>query len=105
MNALPFEWPVGQPNEFCQRWKIVRLELFGSALRADFRRASDVDFLATFAPHAGWSLSDHVRMERELAVLLDRSVDLVSRPAIERSRNAIRRDHILQTALPVYVEG
>ena len=105
MNAFPIEWPAGQPIKFCRRWKIVRLELFGSALRANFQRESDIDFLATFAPHAGWSLSAHFRMERELAGLLDRSVDLVTRPSVERSRNAIRREHILQTAQPVYVEG
>ncbi|CAN5780255.1 hypothetical protein BH23ACT8_BH23ACT8_07970 [soil metagenome] len=32
-------------EEFCQRHQIRRLALFGSALRADFRRDSDMDVL------------------------------------------------------------
>ena len=42
-------------------------------------------------------------MQEELAVLLNRKVDLVSRRAIERSGNWIRRKHILSTAESVYV--
>jgi hypothetical protein len=33
--------------EFCQRWKIRELALFGSALRDDFRADSDIDLLVT----------------------------------------------------------
>ena len=31
--------------EFCRKWKIVELRLFGSVLREDFRTGSDVDVL------------------------------------------------------------
>ncbi len=91
--------------EFCRRWKITELALFGSVLREDFRSDSDVDLLATFAPDAQWSLFDHVDMEEELSVLVGRKVDLVSRRAIEQSANWIRRKAILETAEPYYVEG
>ena len=89
--------------EFCQRWKIIEFALFGSILRDDFRPDSDVDVLATFAPEADWSLFDHVDMQEELSGLLGRKVDLVSRRAIERSDNWIRRKAILNTAEPIYV--
>ncbi|MHB8743848.1 MAG: nucleotidyltransferase family protein [Sulfuricaulis sp.] len=88
---------------FCRRWKITELSLFGSVLRADFRPDSDVDVLVSFAPEAEWSLLDHAAMQQELSALLDRPVDLVSRRAIERSGNWIRRENILSTAEPVYV--
>ena len=39
---------------FCEKWKIVELALFGSALREDFGPASDIDVLVTFAPRAEW---------------------------------------------------
>jgi len=91
--------------EFCRRWNITELALFGSVLREDFRSDSDVDMLATFAPDARWSLFDHVDMEEELSVLVGRKVDLVSRRAIEQSANWIRRKAILETAEPYYVEG
>jgi predicted nucleotidyltransferase len=87
---------------FCQRWKITELAFFGSVLREDFRPDSDVDVLVSFAPEAAWSLFDHVAMEEELGALLGRKVDLISRRAIERSSNWIRRQAILNHAEPYY---
>jgi uncharacterized protein len=54
-------------EQFCRRWKIIELRVFGSALREDFRQDSDLDLLVKFAPNADWSLMDHVAMEEELA--------------------------------------
>ena len=90
---------------FCQRWKIVELSLFGSVLRDDFRPDSDVDVLVTFAPEADWSLFDHMAMEEELSAAVGRKVDLLSRRAIERSANWIRRQAILESSEPFYVAG
>jgi predicted nucleotidyltransferase len=102
LPSLPFAWPSKDVEEFCRRWKIVEMSLFGSALRADFRPDSDIDLLVRFAPDARWSLFDHARMERELIALLGREVDLLSRSAVERSPNWIRREEILGTAMPLY---
>jgi uncharacterized protein len=88
--------------EFCRRWKIVELRVFGSALREDFGKDSDLDLLVEFAPDADWSLMDHVAMEEELAGLAGRKVDLVSQRAIERSSNWIRRKAILESAEPFF---
>ena len=89
---------------FCDRWKITELALFGSILRDDFRPDSDIDILVTFSPEADWSLLDHVTMQQELASLLNRAVDLVSKRAIERSHNWIRRQEILTTAQVIYAQ-
>ena len=101
-EALPFPWPAGRIREFCHRWKIIELSLFGSALREDFRPDSDIDLLVRFAPGARWSLFDHARMERELEEIFGREVDLLSRTAVEGSANWIRREEILRTAQPIY---
>jgi uncharacterized protein len=101
-ETLPFPWPAEPIRELCRRWQIVELSLFGSALREDFRPDSDIDLLVRFAPGARWSLFDHARMERELEEVLGREVDLLSRAAVERSANWIRREEILRTAQPVY---
>jgi uncharacterized protein len=92
-------------RRFCHRHSISRLELFGSALRNDFTEHSDVDFLATLRPDAHPTLLDWAQMQQELADIVGRRVDLVSRRAIERSRNAYRREPILATAKPIYAEG
>ena len=101
-RSLPFFWPRDRIEEFCRRWKIAELSLFGSALREDFRPESDIDLLVRFAPDADWSLLDRARMERELVELLGREVDLVSRTAVEASPNWIRRNEILSTAKTLY---
>ncbi len=104
-SRLPVEVPVEKIAEYCRRWKISELSLFGSAIRQDFGPDSDIDFLVSFSPGADWSLLDHVLMEEELSALLGRKAELVSRRAIERSANWIRRRTILESAEPYYVEG
>jgi len=94
--------PKERLADFCQRWKIAELRVFGSALREDFRQDSDLDLLVSFAPDSEWSLMDHVAMEEELASIVGRKVDLVSRRAIERSANWIRRKAILESAEPYF---
>ena len=94
--------PGSQIADFCQRWHISEFALFGSVLGDDFRPDSDLDILVTFAPEANWSLLDHLRMEQELATLLNRKIDLFSRRAVEQSHNWIRRLEILNTAEVVY---
>jgi predicted nucleotidyltransferase len=84
--------------EFCRRWKIRELALFGSALRDDFGPGSDLDILIDSAPDADWGLLDHVQMQLELQAYFQRSVDLITRRALERSQNWLRRQEILQTA-------
>jgi uncharacterized protein len=88
--------------DFCRKWQIVRLELFGSALREDFRSDSDVDLLVTFAEEAPWSLLDIVHLEDELSDLLGRKAEIAERQAIEKSDNPFRRRRILDTAQPLY---
>ena len=94
--------PMERIAEFCRRWRIRELEIFGSFLREDFRPDSDMDFLYTFAEDVHWTLYDLVAMDQELATIVGREVDLVSRSAVERSQNSIRRDHILSTSESIY---
>jgi len=93
---------LDQLEELCDRWKIAEIALFGSALSEDFRPESDIDLLVTYRPDADWSLLDTVRLDRELAALFGRKVDVVSRRAIERSQNWIRRKAILESAVRVH---
>jgi hypothetical protein len=91
--------------EFCQRWKIEELYLFGSVLRDDFRPDSDIDVMVRFKVDAAWGLLEFVQMKHELETLLGREVDLVTKTSIEQSSNWIRRKEILDTAQVVYVAG
>jgi uncharacterized protein len=88
--------------EFCQRWHIIELALFGSILRQDFRSDSDIDILVTFDPDAKISLLDLVGMEYELEEQCDRKVDLLTQKSVANSSNWIRRQAILNTAQVIY---
>lgn len=102
LQLLPVD--EGQLDAFCRRWKIAKLELFGSLL-VDPSHAQDVDLLVTFTQEARWGLFEHEHMQNELGGLLGRNVDLISRRAIETSRNALRRNAILSRAVTVYAAG
>jgi len=109
MALLPVSLPIvidaAALEAFCRRWKIARLEVFGSVLREDFRADSDVDFLVTPGSDASWSLFDRVDMKDELAALIRRKADIAERPSLEKSPNWIRRREILSTAVPLYDAG
>ncbi|WP_333295027.1 MULTISPECIES: nucleotidyltransferase domain-containing protein [unclassified Microcoleus] len=70
----------------------------------DFHAHSEIDTLVTFAPTANWGLLDRAQMQEELEALLSRRVDLISKRAIDRSSNWIRRQEILSTAQTIYVK-
>ncbi|MEL6400246.1 MAG: nucleotidyltransferase family protein [Cyanobacteria bacterium J06607_6] len=88
--------------DFCQRWQLTELALFGSVLRDDFRPDSDVDVLITFAPDAKRGLLKLARMKHELEDTLGRQVDLVVKQSILDSANGFRRQEILSSAQVVY---
>ena len=98
MTTLALSLPTDAIQQFCRRWKISELALFGSVLRTDCRPDSDVDVLVTFTGDADWGLLAHVQMQQELAALLQRPIDLISKRALERSANWLRREAILNTA-------
>jgi predicted nucleotidyltransferase len=94
--------PREELSDFCQRWKVTELAVFGSVLRGDFGPDSDVDVLVTFASQARWSLFDLVVMESELGAIMGRDVDLVERTAVEQAENYIRRKSILSNTEVIY---
>ncbi len=73
----------------CERYKVRRLEVFGSSARpADFRADSDADFLIEFAPEAAADLHRFFGFKEEVETLLGRSVDLVE-------TGSVRNPHVL----------
>ena len=70
--------PKDKITEFCQKYHIIKLSLFGSVLGKDFGPGSDIDILVEFEP-------DHIpglgliTMQEELSGILGgRKVDLVT---------------------------
>ena len=85
--------------DFCRKWKIKELAIFGSAIGDDFKPESDIDVLVVFDDSAEWSLFDYMHAEEELKQLFGRKVDLVEKKA---NRNPFRRHHILNHCEVIY---
>ncbi len=88
-------------SAICQRFRIQRLEVFGSAARADDfdTETSDADFLVEFAPDAQPGLHTFFGAKAALEALLGRGVDLVEPGAI---RNPYVLANINRNREPVY---
>ncbi len=99
MNLHGIDISQNRLAEFCRRWKVKELALFGSVLREDFRRDSDIDVLVSFHPEAAWSLWDLVDMRDQLRDLFGREIDLIEKEAL---RNPFRKHEILKSHKVVY---
>ena len=90
--------PQDQVVDFCRRNDIRTFSLFGSVLREDFGPESDIDVLVEFEPEARVGFMALGRMQRELAELLGRSVDLVPSDGLK----PLIRDRVLDSAQVLY---
>lgn len=94
VQHVGIDLPADRIAEFCQKWNITELALFGSVLRDDFGPESDLDLLVELPPDHGLDLFDWLDMIDELKALFGREIDLVSKGAL---RNPFRRQEILTT--------
>ena len=69
--------------EFCRRWKVTELALFGSAARGDLRADSDIDLLVTFEPGGAIPFPETHVMEHGLYVLEGKAVYLLNQDWVE----------------------
>lgn len=89
--------------EFCQRWRVTELSLIGSMPPDDVGSDESVEFLVRFEPGVMRRYADAVAMERELADLVGRDVELVDcRSVVDWSDNLFRRKAILESGQVVY---
>jgi len=93
--------PRDKLADFCRRYHIRRLSLFGSVLRDDFQPTSDVDFLVEFEPGYPVGFLRLAGMEVELSELIGRKADL--RTPADLSRYF--REEVVRAAEVQYAEG
>lgn len=98
MTDIPIHLDKKKINNFCKKYHIAFLALFGSILTSNFKDSSDVDFLVKFEENHSPSLFDLVDIESELGSIVGRQVDL-------RTPNEISqffRDEVLAQAKVIY---
>ena len=96
-TRIAIDIPSRDIAAFCRKWQIQELALFGSVLSDDFdHERSDIDVLYSFQTgvSVGWGI---FRMKEELETIFKRSVDLVSKKAIQKNNNPYRRQAILDS--------
>jgi predicted nucleotidyltransferase len=76
-SRVKIKVPRQELADFCRRYHVQKLALFGSVLGENFRAESDVDVLVSFQPNTKIGFITFSRMQRELAELFNRPVDLV----------------------------
>ena len=100
MNQDGLNIPKERIVEFCHRHHIVKLALFGSVLRDDFRPDSDIDILVEFEPDHTAGLLQMARLELTLGEMIGRKVDL--RTPADLSRYF--RDEVVRSSEVQYVQ-
>jgi predicted nucleotidyltransferase len=83
----------------CKKYYINELSIFGSSLRDDFSKNSDIDILISFNKDSNITLFDIIELEKEFSELLNREVDIVEKEAL---KNPIRKNKILSTREIIY---
>ena len=69
-------------EELYQKYKIKKIGIFGSFVRGEQSKESDVDIMVEFEEIPG--LIKFIEIEEYLSKLLGRKVDLVRKPAIRK---------------------
>jgi hypothetical protein len=92
----------GRLRPFCEKHRIHRLDVFGSAARGQAGPGSDVDLLVTLDKSSPVSVAELLEMAGEAEELVGAPVDFVLRPSLEQSPNRFAREHILATAVCIY---
>lgn len=87
--------------DFCQKNRIRKLSLFGSALTEQFSARSDLDLLVEFEPGAKTGFFGLIEMELALSEMAGRKVDLRTPEELSPSF----RETVLNTAVTQYAHG
>ena len=87
---------------FCKTWNVKELQVFGSVTTVNFSPDSDIDIIVDFPTGTHRSLIQLAQMEEELERIFGRRIDLLTRKAVDQSRNYIRKKSILSSMEKVY---
>jgi predicted nucleotidyltransferase len=98
MGRAHINLPLDIIAKFCEKNHILKLALFGSVLRDDFKPESDIDMLVEFEPEHLPGLFTLAGMEIELINTLGREVELRTPEDLSR----YFRDEVVNSAEVIY---
>ncbi len=98
MDRVQVHYSRKQIEQFCQRYQVRRLALFGSTVRGEARPDSDVDVLIAFKPGVQVGFLKLGQMQRDLMDIFNRPVDLVPQDGLK----LVIRDSVMGEAREIY---
>ena len=75
-EVMSISLPLEDIRNYCSQQPILRLSLFGSAMRGDSTAESDIDLLVEYVPGARIGLLAMSSQQIELSQIIGRHVDL-----------------------------
>ena len=100
MKLQNIELAETEIEQFCRKWNLRELSVFGSVLREDFGPDSDIDVLVVLAPGMEMTLEADMAMRNELSEFFGgRDIDLVQKRLVQ---NPFFRHRILTTRRVLY---
>jgi len=97
-DAKTVSLPLEDIREYCSRQPILRLSLFGSALRGELTADSDIDLLVEYVPGARIGLLAMSGQEIALSDIIERPVDLRTPQDLSR----YFRQEVIDSAQMIY---
>jgi predicted nucleotidyltransferase len=70
-------------QELRQKYKVKEIGVFGSYVRGEQKKRSDIDILVEFEESSNLSLLDFIRLENYLSEILGIKVDLVEKHTLK----------------------
>jgi len=101
MNCDDLHVDAARLADICRKYRVARLEAFGSFAAARAGQDSDLDLLVTFGPDAQGGLA-FVALHQALEGLFGRGVDLLTRRSVETSPNKYFRRFALRHTRVLY---
>jgi uncharacterized protein len=96
---LNLTYDLAKIRKISDKYHLREMALFGSAIRDDFNKTSDVDVMIEFLPDSHATLFDIIDLKIELERLFQRPVDLVEKKGI---KNPFRKKEILSHTKVIY---
>ena len=100
---MPLDLPIDHQElaSICRRYRVAKLELFGSRARGDARPDSDVDVVVSFEEGytPGWELGG---LLLDLQELFGRKVDIITRWTLEHEPSAVFRRSVTSRMETLY---
>ena len=103
LSAQPHQLPMEAIANFCAKWHVAEMSLFGSAIKGTSTASSDIDVMVVFEEGQEPTLSDYFRAERELGDVLGRKADMITKAGLSSWRTPLAlRQQILREAQIIF---